>query len=247
MLRIVVYNPVKQHAEFISSQIKLDLMQLKSNFELSTYISQKRIMERIDQDIYWYDIFIIDADSSSRIVHKVRSKNLQASIILTTSKETEIEDFLKFRPSGWIKHLNPPEKLHECFKNVFNEQKSINPYFIIRKKDRIKRINIYNIDYIENDKRIVILHDHMNRERVEFYAKFDDIMHTLPKDVFIKCHQSFIVNMLTVRILDKLNRLLILNSGKTIPISRRLLPEVVKRFLISRKKYSYSNEQYLKV
>lgn len=54
----------------------------------------------------------------------------------------------------------------------------------------------------------------------------------LPKDVFIKCHQSFIVNMEAVKALDKVNRRFILTSGSTVDISKRMFPEVVEAFQV---------------
>ena len=51
--------------------------------------------------------------------------------------------------------------------------------------------------YIESKDKLVCFH--LTDKRIlQCYAKLDDILKQLPEDLFIRCHQSFAVNVLHV-------------------------------------------------
>ena len=52
----------------------------------------------------------------------------------------------------------------------------------------------------------------------------------LPGDIFIRCHQSYIVNMDRVKILDKATRCFVMLSGDAIDISKSYYPSVLEEY-----------------
>lgn len=71
------------------------------------------------------------------------------------------------------------------------------------------------IEYIESNKRILTIYKPNKTFRL--YGKMDDIEPKLGNN-FIRCHQSFIVNMEKIKSIEKLE--ISLHSGKKIPISK---------------------------
>lgn len=61
----------------------------------------------------------------------------------------------------------------------------------------------------------------------ESIGKLNDLEHQVCGDIFIRCHQSFIVNMYHV---DGLNGTDLIVGGERIPVSRRYYDEVRKRY-----------------
>lgn len=229
VLKIVIYNPIREEAVLISNIIKNTLVKAKSSFELSTYMASGNIIKNLNENPYYYDIFILNSDdnNSSIISEILRKHNLQASVIFTSNNLIQIDELLKFRPTGIITETKNQQKIFSSFKNAYKEQNIIDSFFTIKTREKVVKINYRDIDYFENNQRIVTLHNNLKKEKIDFYAKFDDIYCILPKDKFIKCHQSFIVNMSHVKILDKINKKFILLSGQEIEISKRNLAETV--------------------
>ncbi len=64
------------------------------------------------------------------------------------------------------------------------------------------------------------------QDQVEFYLKMDELEERLPSDVFLRCHQSYIVNRSYVWRLSA-EELVLLNQ-KRIPVSRWYMKEVQK-------------------
>ncbi len=82
-----------------------------------------------------------------------------------------------------------------------------------------------SILYIESRRRV--LHIHLEREVLETYARLNAIAHQLPS-YFVRCHNSFLVNMDFV---DELRADAIrLRSGEEIPVSRPRRAEVREAF-----------------
>ena len=90
------------------------------------------------------------------------------------------------------------------------------------------RIDYGSIAYFESRQRIVVMHTH--HQAIEFYAKLSEVFSSLPDSDFVRCHQSFVVNMNLVRTLDKANRLFVLNNGTTIEISKSQYPSVLAEY-----------------
>lgn len=86
--------------------------------------------------------------------------------------------------------------------------------FRVRGADRVVRPQ--DIFYVESDLRLVRVH--LRAETVEVYGKLSDLSRQLP-DRFVRCHQSFLVNLDYVASLHAAS--LRLTDGAELPVSRR--------------------------
>ena len=80
-----------------------------------------------------------------------------------------------------------------------------------------RRIAYREIEYIES-RRNVLLVFLENGEEYRVYAKLDDVEKELKGHGFLRCHQSFIVNMNRVRVAEDD---FLMMSGAHIPIRQR--------------------------
>ena len=100
--------------------------------------------------------------------------------------------------------------------------------FIFETKREIFTLLVENICYIESEKRVV--HFHMTENRVESgYGKMDEIEERLP-DQFLRCHQSYIVNINYIFSFSR--NCIVLDNEKIIPISRSKY-KIVKNTLLN--------------
>lgn len=116
----------------------------------------------------------------------------------------------------------------------------------VRKRGELININIPDIISVESKGRIAEIIT--NAGSVNYYKKLGEIEKLLPKQ-FVRCHQSYIVNMDYVKLIRK--KTIYLVNGKTIPVSRNRYDETKKRmetyyeaFAKSRK---ISERQFMKI
>ena len=82
------------------------------------------------------------------------------------------------------------------------------------------------ICYIERANRITNLH--LTDQIIEVAEKLSDIEKYLNIDIFVRCHNSFIVNFEKVRRFDRSE--FIMRNGESVSISRSRYSEVKERF-----------------
>ena len=85
----------------------------------------------------------------------------------------------------------------------------------IKEKGIIHPVNIKEIQYLEQDRRII--HIHTEREAYSMYVKLTEFDKER-RHCFIRCHNSFIVNFLHVRAMQDYSFLM--RNGARVPISR---------------------------
>lgn len=227
MIRIVICSSSKELAKELFRQAKELLRSRHINCELFCSTKLETVWDNLAQDAYYYDILILDALAPwcLRLAGAVRRRNLIASFIFVAAERPEIDSLLKYRPSACV--VGAEGELSAAVLACCAEQVRFRPYFMVRNKDMLLRINYDDILYFESHLRVVVMH--AKRQTVEFYAKLDDVLQRLPP-VFLRCHQSYIVNMDQIRQLDKANRRCVMITGEGIEISKSRYAEIAGRY-----------------
>ncbi len=89
------------------------------------------------------------------------------------------------------------------------------------------RLPLKSINYFESDKRIVRIA--LDDGEYKTYAKLDDIERELPQTEFVRCHQSFLVNVGRIEKLSPAS--LLLKNGETLPVSKKHRDSVSRAYL----------------
>lgn len=84
---------------------------------------------------------------------------------------------------------------------------------------RSVQLPLHQIFYLESQRRKIVAH--MGAEQVEFYGRLDQLEELLAPSGFIRCHQSYLVNLQYIRQLDSTS--LTLPQGVSLPVSRPYL------------------------
>jgi len=130
--------------------------------------------------------------------------------------------------SGVSYYIQHPDSVNlsrciEFVKRFYDEQQ--NKSLLLTSKQGVDRIILSDIEYIMSDKRKVIIH--MLGKEYSYYYKLDELEDMLGIG-FLRCHQSFIVNMRQINkfVSDGLT----LRDDTFIPVSR-------KRYFASKREY----------
>lgn len=231
MLRIAICNPDRERAQTLFDTAVQAIRQIAAKCELSCHTNSGKILENLAGDKNYYDIYILDAEDIAclELAKQIRSSNLIASLIFTAREPSLVHSLLKLRPSAWITEYTDGSQLAEALKYCCGEQLRCLSCFTVKNKDSIIRTSFDDIHFFESRQRLVIMHG--RKQTIEFYAKLSDVLSKLPQDQFIRCHQSFIVNLCKIGRLDKANRCFILQSGAAVEISKASYSQVVARYM----------------
>ena len=114
------------------------------------------------------------------------------------------------------------EALFACYRHQMRQKE-----ILIKSETGYHRISLPMLDYVEVAGRGTLLH--MDSECMATAEKISALESRLTAAGFIRCHQGFLVNLRAVRTLRRYE--LVLNSGKTIPVSKLRFDETRRQFL----------------
>ena len=231
MLRILVCAKDAEKGRGVYLKAMDILRDNKIKCELSYTNSAEAFFEGKNPRNKPYDILILNSQDELcvKLASNIRAKNLVVSIIFfDASISNELKKIVRYRPSYTTLLTEDNKDLDKALRWACSEQLRAHPYFTVKNKDAQMKISHDNISYFESRQRIVIMHT--PQQAIEFYAKLSDVQATLPDDTFLRCHQSYIVNLQKVRTLNKANRLFILQSGLPIEISKSQYSNVVTQY-----------------
>lgn len=241
MVKIALYNKRPAEAQrlfnILASLIK---KKFKINCELTIATDIDKFTEKLGKELNCYDIVFLDAMDGNGInlAAKIRRINYLSTIIFTGNTDYDVAALLRYRPTACIFNLTDIKPIYEALALSFAEQKQIHPYIMIKNKETLTRVNFSDILYFESCKRVVTLFT--KTKIIKFYGKLGDVINLLPKSSFIRCHQSYIVNMAEITELDKALRSFRLTNGTSIEISKSyyaLSVDEYERFTGLKKQY----------
>lgn len=120
-------------------------------------------------------------------------------------------------------------QIESLIDRILNERKRSNKMLLLKDGGSYKRILVNDILYLEINGRGTKIHT--KREKLLSKEKMSEISKHLDENIFMKCHQSYIVNLKYACEIKRYNFVLV-NNG-TIPISRAYWEDVKTAFLQS--------------
>ncbi len=98
--------------------------------------------------------------------------------------------------------------------------------FFIKVRNRLEKVEIRAIDYVEVENRYCSLFTAQRKYVVRMALK--DLIHRLPQDLFIQTHRSFMVNMKKINSLD-LGESVLYIGEKGLPLGKSYREQVMKK------------------
>lgn len=170
-------------------------------------------------------LIIYDEKSNSLI--KLREEI--EDVLKQKGKDCTIDDFFSNYKAestkDWqllsLKESEPIQKLNTLITQI-------SPSILVSNKGALYRISCADIVYAESNKRVVNI---VSQEKTyTIYMKMDQL-EELVEQGFVRCHKSYLVNMLYIKYFSAEG--IILENGKKIPVSRakyRNAKECIEKF-----------------
>jgi len=171
------------------------------SFQISDYKDGESLLEDCLHHKILFDILFIDIYmpglNGIETAGKIRTSIKDVKIIfVSSSNEHYPEAYDVFAFNYIIKPLNS-EKLNRVLEQAvmsITKDKERGQQIQFSYKATNYRIFCKDILYIESRDKILLFHI-TDKPTVKCYAKLDEILKQLPEETFIRCHQSFVVNI----------------------------------------------------
>lgn len=223
---IAICDDDKNILQYLKKKIEITL---EDNCQITTFESGYDLIEYIDSDISNPDIIFMDIDLKEHlgidVAKKIQQKFNNIKIIFITGYASYVEDIFEVETLYYTAKPINEEKLKKAL-NKAMEVIKVNKEEILNIKTEVVSINLNDVNYIEGHLRTVIMH--CGKIKKTIYKKLNEIENILPEK-FIRCHQSYIVNMEKVNILT--TNKFILKSGDKVPVSQSKYKDTKEKFL----------------
>lgn len=225
-MRIAVYDDCRQDA--------CAVRELLPGQEVTLYGNAESLLLDVEQggmqfDLYLLDIFMENSMSGIELAGKLRAWDKEAAIcFVSASDDYYREAYDLYAVQYLIKPIGREEleKLTARVERLFKKNKETTLGYSWRRASGV--IPYSKILYICSRKHVLFIHCTDGRVQ-ESTGKLNDLEQQICGDVFLRCHQSFIVNVYHVREIAGMEIVLVEN-GEKVPVSSFYYAAVQERY-----------------
>ena len=203
MIYIGICDDEKEYREKLHDIVSTALFRF-DEMEFSHYDSGREVIEAIEADAFPCELLLLDIHMPEKdgleTAAYIRDHQIDVDIIFVTVSSEFVFDGYTFQAFSYL------------LKPLSRDRLSAELSRYMQLRSACSKCLYVNI----GRKRVPIFLD--DSQSLSFYAKMGELEQTLSEDDFIRCHQSYLVN---VRYIQSHTRTEIDIGGEIIPISRR--------------------------
>lgn len=229
MTKILICDDNYELCEFLKGML---VEEYDSSVNVTVYKCAEDLMAEIHkhEERKPADIILLDIDINGTngidVAEQLQGRFCDLKVIFITGHIDYSTEIFRVKPSNFIVKPIDRQKLLQAIDKVREElEEEEHDSFVITFKGNVFKVKANDILYFESEKRTVILHSRQGSWTI--YRKLDEVQKELP-DYFLRCHQSYLVNMNEIKSLRPLR--IELNQGEEIPVSRPKYKETKERF-----------------
>lgn len=197
--------------------------------EITAFESGKELMNAYANGAH-YDLLLLDIVmdelNGMELARSLRKQGNNVSIVFITSNpDYAIQGY----DVGALHYLMKPLNSEALSKVIASDykQRFSQRYLFVKSGTQNLRLPLKDIICLETVGRHVKIN--MLNGEIETSTKLTELLKSLPKQQFCRCHVGFVINLSNINTLSRTDAVAV--NGKTIPISRAYLKEVEKAFL----------------
>lgn len=231
MLKIAVFDVESSVRKF--EDILVNILFDRCEFGYEAYTNPKEALEIDFKNSFDFDIAFIEINSQRfpgiEVAKKIReSGNIKTEIIFISDDDSFALYGYKLKVFDYLIKPIPVRLIAETLDRYFCYFESDEDhYFSFKVSGAVQKIRFDDIFYFTSSGRKCIIVN--KRGDSEFYSKLDEVEEHVDNEVFIRVHQSYIVNIRCIKSLTKDG--LTMNNGLFVPVSQRRYSEVKSKFM----------------
>ena len=204
-------------------KIEIQFYCFTSGEDLVDFYEKKKL------DLVFLDIYMknINGIETGKII---RAKDSNVNIIFCTASSSYALESYDLFALGYLVKPFDPEKLLYLLEHYIKSHPGIEHKYIIVKSNYTDCVlNLDEIEHIESANKVLEIYLSTGGI-VKTYGKLNDIETQLDSPAYLRCHQSFIINMDFVSSIDEDSFVTL--SGRFIPIRKREYYQIKKKYML---------------
>lgn len=224
MLYLGICDDEKKHREEIHQMFSRALFAY-DEMEVAYFQSAEEVIEAIEHNQFQVDLLLLDIHmpkkSGLNLAEYIRKNHIDVDIIFITISSEHVFDGYTYQAFTYL--LKPLEypRIKEEVKRYMALKDETQDCLHININGRSEKVLLNQVFYITAEGRKVVFHKRDGE--LSAYAKLNDLEETLSEFGFLRCHQSYLVN---IKFIQSHARMSLTVAENEIPISRRYIESV---------------------
>ena len=201
--------------------------------QLQTFRSTEDLLNAWDNGRFFHmvflDIQIPGEMSGMELARELRSRDSQLQIVFITNYSQYVYNGYEVGALRYIQKPVKKEQLFECLDIAYRQWNLHQDTALLLDTNKEKiRLLYKEILYLEISGHYITIR---TVDGTEYYVRntIEKMQQLLPEDLFIRCHRSYLVNLMYIRKLSRSS--LILTNEKQIPVGVRQRENLESRFM----------------
>ena len=217
MLHIAICDDEKGFVQYLTDLLNRYSKETGQDIKITPYYDGIELIEKYDTTI---DLIFLDIRmklvNGLHAAERIRQRDERVGIIfLTTLTQYGLEGY-KYQADDYIiKPIKYARLKDEMSLFLKKHRHNTSPFIIISNDKGKYRITLKDIRYIETSNRNLLVHA---QDDIICYKTMREMEKSLSNQGFCRCHSSYLVNMLYIKRIKKLE--IVLTTGEIIPISQ---------------------------
>lgn len=233
MLKIAICDDNEIERMILKKMLQGVLQEMHRNamvIEFSSGEKLQRNFSRGDYDIIFLDIRMRGLDGIET-GKAIRSKDVNVELVFATSSNEFLQEGYEVHALAYLLKPYNVNKVRETFSYYFSKNQGMEPendYEILTFSVQQKEISLQQkeISMVESVGRVVMIH-HVD-EVYRVYSRLSEIEKQLDMRLFLRCNQSYIINVLAVE--GVVDYDFYMKDGGKIPIRKRDKKDIVQKY-----------------
>ena len=228
MRKIAICDDSKLDRQLLKVVIQTYFENNEEEFKIFEYESGDNLLADIEEghievELLFLDI-IMNGTNGMKIARKLRDIQFKAPIIFLTAYAYYAVESYEVQAAGYLLKPYDTNKLTLLLDEVL--QRSVQKRIAVKVKKQHRYLEINDIMYAESDKHVLNIHLKDSRV-IQTTEKLSELKKTINSKRFIRCHQSYLVNMDYIK---DAKTDFILSNDIRIPIRVRGRKEIIERY-----------------
>lgn len=215
-MRIFICDDEKNHLAAIASIIRNYILFKKESISLEGKFTDPNLLlkefaaNKEDDNLFFLDVDLKSTMDGIILAEKIKQIDSNAKIVFITTHgelsslvfkyQIEAMDYIE---KDHIDHIERRIKL--CIDTAWNrflgKEEYPENFVIIKMADRIEKIPLKKIMFFESSSKSHRIIAHLDNHQFDFYGKLSEL--TQKSKSFMRSHNSFVVNLQNISLLDK--------------------------------------------
>lgn len=188
MRKIAICDDSKLDRQLLKVVIQIYFENNEEEFKIFEYELGDNLLDDIEVELLFLDIIM----NGMKIARKLRDIQFKAPIIFLTAHADYAVESYEVYAAGYLLKPYDTNKLTLLLDEVL--QRSVQKRIAVKVKKQHRYLEINDIMYVESDKHVLNIHLKDSRV-IQTTEKLSELEKTINSKRFIRCHQSYLVNM----------------------------------------------------